>query len=181
MKNLRVSNRYAKALLGLAEENNIADRAFEDMKLIYTVFSQNKELKSVLKSPIVRVGKKLNILKAIFESKLNPLIMHYLTIITRKKRSALIQGIAYEYLNIYRERLDIEKVTLVTAGEIDKPLFDKAHRIASIISQRKNIEFNQNFDPGIVGGFILRVGDLQYDASVKRRLSRLEKQLLQGS
>jgi len=52
MKNLRVANRYAKALLGLAQEDNFQQQAFEDMKLIYQAFNESKELKTVLKSPL---------------------------------------------------------------------------------------------------------------------------------
>lgn len=178
MKNLRVANRYAKALLGLAEENNFSKQAFEDMELVYNALQSSKELQTILKSPIVRVSKKLNILKAIFEDKVNPVSMHYLTIVTRKKRAALIQGIAYEFLKIHRNNLDIELVTLVTAGEIDKDLSAKAKEIALQLTPRANIEFNQVYDPSVIGGFILRIGDLQYDASVKRKLSNIKKHLL---
>ncbi len=179
MKNLRVSNRYAKALLGLAEENDFAERAFRDMELIYLTFLESKELQTILKSPIVRINKKHNILNAVFGSKIHPVIMQYLHIITRKKRGSLIQGIAYEYLKLYRENLDLEMVTLITAGEIDDALAQKAHEIAKSITPKANIEFRHIYDEDIIGGFILRVGDTQYDASVKRKLSNIKKRLLE--
>ncbi len=178
MKNLRVANRYAKALLGIAEESNFSQQAFDDMELVYNAMQSSKELQTILKSPIVRVSKKLNILKAIFDQKVHPVTMHYLSIITRKKRAALIPGIAYEFLKIHRDSLDVEVVTLITAGEIDKELSSKAKEIASQLTPRANIEFNQVYDPSVIGGFILRVGDLQYDASVKRKLSNIKKRLL---
>ncbi len=178
MKNLRVANRYAKALLGLAEENNFSERAFADMELIYNALQSSKELQTILKSPIVRVSKKLNILKAIFEDKIHPVSMRYLGIVTRKKRAALIMGIAFGFLKIYRDSLDVELVTLITAGEIDKELSDKASHIASQLTPRAHIKFTQVYDPDIIGGFILRIGDLQYDASVKRKLSNIKKRLL---
>lgn len=178
MKNLRVANRYAKALLGLAEESNFSKQAFEDMELVYNALQSSKELQTILKSPIVRVSKKLNILKAIFEGKIHPISMHYLTIVIRKKRAALIQGIAHEFLKIHRDNLDVEVVTLITAGEIDKELSAKAREIASQLTPRANIEFNQVYNPSLIGGFILRIGDLQYDASVKRKLSNIKKRLL---
>jgi len=156
VKNLRVSNRYAKALLGLAEESNFLERAFQDMKLVYDSLESSKELQSLLKSPIVRISKKLNILKAIFESHLHPISMHYLNIITRKRRSALIMGIAFEYLNIYRNQLDVELVTLITAGDIDDELITRARAIASTITPKANIEFKHVHDPSAVGGLSLK-------------------------
>jgi F-type H+-transporting ATPase subunit delta len=179
VKNLRVANRYAKALLGLAEENNFSDQAFHDMKLVYEALESSKELQTVLKSPIIRITRKLNILKAIFEGKLHPVSMHYLSIITRKKRASLIMGISYEFLNIHREKLDIEIVTLITAGEIDEELRIKAREIASGLTTKQNIEFNHVYDPAIIGGFVLKIGDLLYDASIKRKLSNIKKHLLE--
>ncbi|MFN2395964.1 MAG: ATP synthase F1 subunit delta [Bacteroidales bacterium] len=179
MKNLRVANRYAKALLGLAEENDFSDQAFNDMKLVYDVFAKSKELKTVMKSPIVRISKKLNIINSVFKDKVHPVTLHYLNIITRKKRAALIEGIAWEFQKIHKENLDIETVNLITAGSIDKSLEKKAHEISKKLTKKTNIEFNRQVDPGLIGGFVLRVGDMQYDASVKRKLARLRKHLME--
>jgi len=180
VKNLRVANRYAKALLGLAEENNFQKQAFEDMKLAYQVFELNKELEVLLKSPIVRVSKKLNILKSIFDGKIHPVTMLYMNLVTKKKRASLLKGIAFEYLNIHRDSMDVEMVTLITAGDIDDSLMSKAKTIAGSLTKRKNIEFDHIKDPGILGGFILKIGDIQYNASIKRKLSMIKKQLLES-
>lgn len=179
MKNLRVANRYAKALLGLAEENNFSDQAFDDMKLVYETFANSKELKTVMKSPIVRVSKKLNIINSVFKDKIHPVTSHYLNIITRKKRAALIEGIAWEFQKIHKENLDIETVTLITAGRIDESLEKKALAISKKLSKKSNIEFIRKVDPDLIGGFVLRIGDMQYDASVKRKLARLRKHLME--
>jgi F-type H+-transporting ATPase subunit delta len=180
VKNLRVSNRYAKALLGLAEENNISEQAFQDMKLVYNSLESSKELQTVFKSPIVRISKKVNIIKAIFEDKLHPVSLQYLNIITRKKRASLIMGIAFEYLNLYRNSLDVEIVTLITAGEINDDLIAKAKKVASGLTPKANIEFKHVQDPSAIGGFILKIGDLLYDASVKRKLATIKKRLLEN-
>ena len=180
MKNLRVANRYAKALLGLAEENNHSVQTFEDMQLIYKTLEQSKELQAVLKSPIVRISKKLNVVKGIFENKIGELTLHYLSIITRKKRALLIMGIAHEYLKIHRENLDIELVTLVTSSKEDKSILEKASKIAMALSEKSKIEFNHVINPDIIGGFILHIGDLRYDASIRKKLFLIKKQLLEN-
>lgn len=179
MKNLRVANRYAKALLGLAEENSFSGQAFDDMMLVFNTLESSKELQTILRSPIVRVGKKLNILKALFEGKIHPVSMHYLNVIARKKRASLIRGMAHEYMAIHRDNLDMDMATLITADEIDTMLQAKAKEIALKLSPKSKIEFVQVKDPGIIGGFVLRIGDLQYDASVKRKLAIMKKKLLE--
>jgi F-type H+-transporting ATPase subunit delta len=177
MRNLRVANRYAKAFLGLAEENGLSDEAYEDMRLVYESFQSSTELKTLLKSPIVRTTKKLNVINAIFKGKINPLSLHYLNIITRKNRAGIIEGIAFEFLRIHRESLNIEQVRLITASEVDDIVEKKAFEVASKLTT-KNIEFQRVLDPELIGGFILQVGDLQYDASVKRKLARIKRQLI---
>jgi F-type H+-transporting ATPase subunit delta len=177
MRNLRVANRYAKAFLGLAEERELSEQAYEDMRFVYESFQASPELKTLLKSPIVRASKKLNIINSVFKDRIDPLSLHYLNIITRKNRAGLIEGIAFEYLRIHRESLNIETVRLITAGEIDKDVEGKAFDIASKLTS-KNIEFQRVINPDLIGGFVLQVGDLQYDASVKRKLARIKRQLM---
>ncbi len=178
MKNLRVSNRYAKALWGLAKESNISQQAYDDMDLIYKSLSTNKDLKTILNSPIVRVSKKQNIVRAVFKDKVHSVTMHYLTIIIRKKRAMLIEGIAFEYLKLHKQNLDIETVTLITAAGVDTDTENKARSIATNLTSKSKIEFQSQLKPNIIGGFILRVGDLQYDASIKRKLSNMKRELL---
>ncbi len=178
MKNLRVSNRYAKALWGLAKESDISQQAYDDMQLIYKSLSANKDLKTILSSPIVRISKKQNIIRTIFKDKVHPVTMQYLTIIVRKKRALLIEGIAFEYLKLHKQNLDIETVTLITAAGVDPDTEERARSIATNITSKSKIEFQSHLKPDIVGGFILRIGDLQYDASIKRKLSNIKRELL---
>lgn len=175
-KNLRVSKRYAKALLALAIENNILEEAYHDMKLISKAFSYDKELKIVLKSPIIRERKKQNILGRLFGEKVHPLILKYIQIIARKRRASLLDGISSQFINVYKAHLNIEPVRVTTAMAIDEPMREKVMAVARKLTPR-NIEFQEKVDPEIIGGFILDLGDRRYDASIKRKLSDMKKHL----
>lgn len=175
-KNLRVSKRYAKALLSLAIENNILEEAYHDMKLVSQAFSYEKELKIVLKSPIIREGKKQNILKHLFGEKVHPLILKYMLIIARKRRASLLDGISRQFINVYKEYLNIEPVRVTTAFPIDEPMREKVLAVARRFTN-KTIDFQEKVNPEIIGGFILDLGDRRYDASIRRKLSDLRKHL----
>ncbi|MEE4177321.1 MAG: ATP synthase F1 subunit delta [Bacteroides sp.] len=175
-KNLRVSKRYARALLSLALENNILEEAYQDMSLISQAFSYEKELKVVLKSPIIREVKKQNILRKLFGEKVHPLILQYILIIARKRRAALLDGISRQFIEEYKAHLNIEPVRVTTAFPLDASMREKALDVAKRFTN-KTIEFKEKVDPGIIGGFILDLGDRRYDASIKRRLSDLKKHL----
>lgn len=176
MKNLRIASRYAKALLSLAEENKILDEAYESMSVVIDVFEANRDLKIVLKSPIVREAKKINIIKNIFEGKINELILKYLLIVTRKKRSYLIEPIAFEYRRLHKLMLNIETVEVTTAQDIDEEIKSSVVKVAKRVTDRE-IEFYNKIDPSVIGGFILKIGDYYYDASVRQSLSNMKKKL----
>lgn len=175
-QHFRVSKRYARALLSLSQENDIVDRAYEDMKLIGGVLSSSKELQALLKSPVIREGKKQRVLKALFEAHLHPLIMTYMQIIVRKQRAALLSGIARSFLVIYKEAKGIELVRLTTAVPVDETIRAKAMQVAGSLTEL-SIEFVEKVDPSIIGGFILNLGDRQFDASIRSRLTSMRKHL----
>lgn len=176
MKNIRIASRYSKALLSLAEENQIIEQAYESMKIVADVFKNNKELKVILNTPIVRETKKIKIIEEVFKGKINDLILKYLVIITKKKRSVLIEPIALEYQRLHKDKLNIQTVIVTTASGIDKEIENKVLQVAKKITN-KNIEFQNEIDPSIIGGFILKIGDYLYDASVKRSLKNMKEQL----
>ncbi len=175
-REIRVARRYARALLALAEENNILERAYQDMKYIYSVFSLEKELKVVLNSPIVREKKKQRIISRLFEGKVHPVIHQYLQIIVRKRRSALLDGISEQFQHVYKEHLGIERVKVTTALPIDEPLREKVLSVVRKLTD-KEVEFHEEVNPRIIGGFILNLGEKQYDASIKRKLDDIRKHL----
>ncbi len=171
-----LNKRYAKALLGLAIENNILERSFRDMKTVYTVFAENKTLKILLKSPVIRVSKKQNVLRHLFEKSMHPLILRYMMIIVKKQRGSMLDGISAAYLTVYKQYLGIETVKITTALPLNAVLRDRAMEAARKITPYE-IEFEERIDPELIGGFILNLGDKQYDASIKNRLSRVKKHL----
>ncbi len=168
--------RYAKALLALTGENHILERSYADMRLIYKVFSENKPLAAILKSPVTRLSKKNKIIARLFETRVHPLILKYMQIITRKQRGFMLEGIAAAYLEVYKEHLGIEQVKVITAVPMDDDLRHKAMAAARRITDHE-IEFDEQVNPEILGGFILRIGEKQYNASVHDRLAKLKKHL----
>lgn len=153
------------------------ERSYHDLKFVYGVFSSQKDLKVLLKSPVVRIGRKQAIIRHLFEPKLHPLILRYMLIIVRKQRGHLLDGISGAYMKVYKQYLGIETVRITTARPLDEKVREKALLAAQELTPHK-IEFEENVDPDIIGGFILDLDDRQYNASVQYRMSRLRKHLM---
>jgi len=174
MKQTRASIRYAKALLTISVERNCLEGSFKDMVLIDKICSENRDLKLLLKSPIVKTEQKIKILNQILTNKIQQLSLDFIEIIITKKREYLLIGIAKKFIELYKIENNIETATVTTAAPISTELKKK---IISYIKDRNNnqVDLIEVVDNEIIGGAIIRIGDKQLDASIERDLSELRQ------
>lgn len=170
----RAVTRYVKSLLGLAEEQKSLEKVHSDMLMFSSVCEENHTLKIMLRSPVIRHDKKLQILTSIFKGKVAPLTMAFFEIITRKNREPLLVDIAREFHNAYNEFMGIGTATVTTAFSIDDSLRSEVIAVVKRISDKKKIELKENVDSEMIGGFVLSVGDRQLDASLRNKLKALK-------
>jgi len=171
-----VAARYAKSLIELAKEKNVVEAVYEDMKLFKDTADKNRGLMLALKSPVVRHEKKLAVLKAIFQDKVNPVSYSIFEIITRKNRESILDSIADEFIKAYDEYRGIQKATVITTTPLTEDLRTQFNKIVSEATG-KTVELEEKVDPALIGGYLLRVNDRQIDASLRSRLNELKLQL----
>ena len=173
MRNARVTIRYAKALHGLAIENNSELNVYNDMQKLSLACRNSKELTLFLKSPIIKTDKKLKILEQIFEKNISNISKLFLKIITQKKRESLLYDIANKFVEVYKKHNKIETANIITAQKLEPQLRENILKVLKNKFQEK-IELNEVVDEKIVGGSIIRVGDRQLDSSVSSALQKLK-------
>ena len=113
MKDLKVSNRYAKALLELAVETNNLEDCYSDMNTVLTVSQESKDFYLLLKSPIIKTDKKIIIIEEVFSNKLSELTNGFIKIIICKKREAILDSVAKSFISLYKEKKNIISAKLV--------------------------------------------------------------------
>ncbi|MEM7162985.1 MAG: ATP synthase F1 subunit delta [Bacteroidota bacterium] len=174
MRPTRVANRYAKSLLHLAIDKNAQDAVFADMNTISDAIVDSRELDLLLKSPVIKSDKKEDILQQIFDGKVSEISAEFIRILVRKKREGIIEVIADEYENLYKSYKNITVAEVTSASKLDEAL--RAEIMAVVKKMAKNeVELKEIIDPDIIGGFIVKVGDQQVDASVIRKLTEYRK------
>ena len=173
MADIRVASRYVKSLLSLAVEKNVVEAVHADMLLFSKVVAENRDFAVMLRSPVIRHEKKRAVLEKIFASKVNPLTMAIIDILTRKNREPLLPAIAMEFHNAYNEYKGIGKAYITTTFPMDKELREQIEQIVKKLSDKKHVELVEKVDKDLVGGFVLNVGDRQIDASIKSKLKTL--------
>lgn len=175
MKDARAALRYAKAILNLAKESKSDTAVKDDMQLIVNTIKDNDELDVVLKSPVIKSADKMNVLNAVFSKKINNITLGLFNLLQENKRLDIIGSIAKQYEIIYDfyKHINVAKVTTAVpiSAAIEKQVLAK---IVEITGEEASLENEVN--PDILGGFILRVGDVQYDASISNHLNELKKE-----
>ncbi|MCK6639719.1 MAG: ATP synthase F1 subunit delta [Bacteroidia bacterium] len=175
MRESRVSHRYAKSLLDLALEKGQLEQVHEDMRLILTTVQENRELSVMLRSPVIKTDKKQDILKAIFGGKIGVIPTEFVDIITRKRREGELEAIAEAFITQYRRHKQILTAVITTASGLDDKLRAQVLEIVKQSAGGKAVELVEKTDKALMGGFILRVGDNQVDASILRQVRNLER------
>ena len=170
----RAAIRYAKAILDIAQTSGKADAVNNDMKSIVTAVSESADLKDFLTSPIIKIEVKKSALSEIFsnvEKETNSLFH----LLFENKRFEILEAIAIQYNKLFDESNGIEVAKVTTAFPITAELETKVLAKIAEFSNKK-ITIQNIVDPTIIGGFILRVGDQQYNASVASKLSELKRE-----
>ena len=174
MAGTRAAIRYAKAILDIAKVNNSVDAVNADMIAIVKAIKESAELKDFLQSPIVKGEIKFSSLNEIFASAQKE-TKGLFQLLLANKRFELLNDVALQFNALYDELNGIEVAKVTTAVPMTSELESKV--LAKIASfSNKKITIENIVDPAIIGGFILRMGDKQYNASVANSLQNLKRE-----
>lgn len=175
MQNIKVAKRYAKSLIDLAKETGAVDAVHADMKLLVSVCQSNKDLTNLLGNPIINSDKKQAVLNAVFGDKIHKLTHSFFEILIRKGRESDLYEIGKEYIAQYKQLKGITTALVITATGLNDHLRSEVNRLVKE-SVKREVELLEQVDKNLIGGFVLRIGDKQYDASVVSQLRRLAKE-----
>ena len=171
--------RYAKSLIDLSTEQNALEEIKNDMVLFEQVVDDNSELEAILKNPIVPLDKKLGILKDVFGSKVHQITNSFLKLVVNKGRSAILFDTAKQFVAQYNAIKGI--VTAEVTSAIALTEASKAEVVALVKKEvgANEVIVKEKVDEKLIGGFILKVGDKQFDASIASSLNKLKKEFAQ--
>lgn len=174
MAGTRAAIRYAKAVLSLATEKQSADAVNGDMQAIAHAISENQELGDTLNSAIVKADLKKSILLEIFPN-LNTITKDLLNVLITNKRMELVENVAIKYSELFDIQNGQETAVVTTAvamtEDIEMKVLAKIKELTNKAVTVKNV-----IDENILGGFVLRVGDVEYNASISNKFNKLKRE-----
>ncbi|ABR46580.1 ATP synthase F1, delta subunit [Alkaliphilus metalliredigens QYMF] len=173
-----VAKRYAKALFQVAFEMNRYEDVTEELAFVAENLKQHSDLNELLKSPVITLGEKKEILSTIFKEQISPEVFNFLRILLDKSRQGDFQEIYEEYKILADAGKNKIEAVAITALPMDNNDLLKL-QVNLSMSSGKNVKLKNEIDPTVIGGVLVKMGDKIIDGTVKARLNQMQDQLLQ--
>ncbi len=175
MKGTKAAIRYAKSLLDLSMENGNIDSVAGDMKFFADTHAENRDLALLLSSPLIDATKKVEVFTAIF-GQFEKQTMSFFELVTKNGRENLLPEIAKAFDAELKSIKGIVPVEIVSAVRLDEET--KKMILAKLESSvTGTFQVSETINPDLIGGFIVKMGDKQIDASVASQLNNLKQRL----
>ncbi|ROH99913.1 ATP synthase F1 subunit delta [Chryseobacterium daecheongense] len=170
----KVAKRYAQGLLDFTNESGQTATVFSEMKDVAKIMSESKDLNKFFMTPYIDAKKKIEVANEIFKG-LSLSSQNLIRLVIKQGRENQLRNIAQEYINKVEDINGIQRVVLTTATQLSNANIEEILKSSNMVNVSSNFDLKVNIKPEILGGYILRVGDQQVDASVKTKLNQVKK------
>ncbi len=171
----KVAKRYAQGLLNFTQELGTTDTIFSEMGDVVKTIAGSRDFQNFFNSPIIDAKKKTAAAIEIFKG-FSPVTRNLIQLVIMHGRESQLQNIAQEFINKVEDLHGVQRVTLTSATPLSEENISSILKSTSLVNHDKNFDLKSIINPEILGGYILRVGDQQVDASVRTELNKLKKE-----
>ena len=169
------SKRYAKAIISYGLENDNLDILFEEIMSLIKTLESSEDLTSFIANPTISKDIKKKVLNDLtFESLPNTLSL--INLLSQNNRVDLLLDVCNGFVKQYNVQKGIVEVTVTTAVKVSEDLESSIMEYLQSIKNDK-IKLTTQYDKSLIAGFILDYENKRLDASVKKRLDKMKKQL----
>lgn len=169
--------RYAHAVFDLAKEAKALETVEQDFAKFASAWKESSDLRAVARSPLIDPEEKARALTAVAEKLgVSDLGRKLIGVAAQNRRAAELPAIASVYRTLVARDRGARQVEIISARPMEQG------ETAAIVdalgkSLGAKIEAETSVDDSLIGGFVVRVGSRQFDASVKSKLDALRLQL----
>ncbi len=179
MRDIRVAKPYARALYEAAVEQNVLTSITDDIVKMRGLIEQSEELTQFINTPLLSPQIKSDTFQELFTDGMHPLTINFFKLLAQKQRERYLVAIMDVFSDIVDEAAGRIVAKVTTAVPIRQ---DQEQRFIQQLSaySGKQVRLETETDEQIQGGFIVKLGDTVFDASVATQLQRLKRQLAKG-
>ncbi|MFL5827815.1 MAG: ATP synthase F1 subunit delta [Thermoleophilaceae bacterium] len=166
---------YARSLFQVAMEHDSLDTIHDQLGEIADALSKNRDLQIFFFSPYFSSEEKKQGIDRIIDGGDEHLV-RFLELLAEKHRLPVLFRIRRAFDDLWAEENKLLEVEVTSAVKLDPSTVEAiGKRIEEQTGRR--IEMSEKVDDNLIGGLVLKVGNMVLDASIKNRLERLRKQV----
>ena len=174
------SKSYALALYELAKENSESDRIEDGMKSINKLLNESSDFKEMILNPTITKEDKRNIMFTIAEqNNFSTTLKKFLSFVAIKNRLFFLNQIIESFLDLISVSKGELKAKLVSSKKLSA---EEQKKIQSELSKgfKSTININYEYDPDLIAGLVIQIGSVMIDTSIKTKLKKLEKNMIEA-
>ena len=173
-------NSYSQALFELANESNSANDIENQVSSILVLVRNSEDIKEFIKDPTNKIEDQLKIINAISDQfKFNELLKKFLGFAVTKRKFFYIEKILNDFLFICSNSRGEIQAELSAAKNLNESEINKIKdELSSTFGS--NIKLNHKHDPSLIGGLIIKVGSTMIDTSLKSKIQKIEKKMIEA-
>jgi F-type H+-transporting ATPase subunit delta len=173
------SDRYAKAVFELAQENNEIENLENEIKDLSNFYDTDSEFVNFIMNPTQSIENQLNVIKKMSEiMKFSKTLKNFLSLLVVKRRIFFLKKIMKSFLNLTAIKRGELSAKLISSKNLSN---EELKEISSELSKVINSEINFDYkmDQSLIGGFKMQIGSLMIDTSIKNKLKKYEQLMLE--
>ena len=170
---------YARALFEAAKDDGVLERAHDELSEFADALEQDRNLQVFLFSPYFSSEEKKDGIRRIV-SDADERVLNFLELLAERHRMPAVFRIRRIFEDLWADENKLLPVVVTSATELDAGLVeDIGKRIEEQTGRR--VELSSKVDPDVLGGLMVRVGNMVLDATVRNRLEQLRKQVAKAA
>ncbi len=166
-----IARPYAKAVFALAQDARDFDGWQRQLELLAGL-AQEPTLRAALGNPKLAGADLARVLIEVTGEALSGAGRNLVTLLAQRKRLTVLPAILEQFSALRREAEKVVEVELVTAVPADASV---QQRFASALEKKlgRSVQLHNSTDAALIGGAVVRAGDMVIDGSIRGRLAQL--------
>ncbi len=169
-----VARRYGRALFTAAHDRGLLDSVAADLQAVTGFMRSTAGAALLLRSSPLGTEERQRIAHALFDGRVQPIVVELLDLLLEKKRFGLLDDVAEDFDERVRSEQGIVRVEVRSARALDEEI---VRRLAGALERTtgKQVRLERRVDPRLIGGLRVRIGDRVIEHSVRRTLESMRQ------